>query len=204
MQMQRKKINKIKSLKRRPQRALAACATHSKRVRAPVASALPPPKVVSITKTSETNCRRRRRRLRPGGCWFRFTPWLPLPPVLLSLSLCPATQLWGTTGSSWCERRGRSSRSKSVTSACRTRASTPARCSPCRSRPPRPFSPCWVSAIRSQFQSSNGFFFKFAINDGQIFCLRSSSQLQLLSVADLVSGKIEQISNSQRRLACRC
>lgn len=54
------------------------------------------------------------------------------------------TQPWETTGSSWCEPRGRSSPSKSVTSACRTRASTPVHSSPCLSRPPRPFSPFWV------------------------------------------------------------
>lgn len=54
-------------------------------------------------------------------------------------------QLWGTTESSWCELHGRSSPSESVTSACQMRASTPARSSPCLSRPPRPFSLFWVS-----------------------------------------------------------
>lgn len=113
-----------------------------------VALALPMLKVVWITKTSETNCR---HRFLPAGYYLFFTLWLPLPllPVFFFsfVSLLSAMQLWGITGSSWCERRGRSSQSESVTSACRMRASTPARSSPCLSRPQRPFSPYWVSVI---------------------------------------------------------
>lgn len=55
-----------------------------------------------------------------------------------SLCVCLSVQLYGTTGSSWCTRRGRSWPSASVKSPCPTKACTPALSSPCLWEQPRP------------------------------------------------------------------
>lgn len=139
---------KKNSLKHRPQHALAARVTHLKWLKA----RSPFPCWRSFESQKHLKLVAATNFCQPviiyfSLCDFLFLFFLCFFFFLSFFSLLSAMQLWGITGSSWCERRGRSSQSESVTSACRMRASTPARSSPCPSRPQRPFSPYWVSVI---------------------------------------------------------